>query len=111
MLEDVKSLGILQSCELVPRGGAKQAQKVKEEPSVKLHWPKTDQFINDSIFTLINSSRQLIPKEGFPFTLTSGTPQELCWPGRCRARQEGQELSEHQVSAQGLQMQQQSRLL
>lgn len=36
--------------------------------------------------------------EGFPFTLTSGTPEEVCLPGESRARQEGQELPEHQVS-------------
>lgn len=36
--------------------------------------------------------------EGFSFTLTSGTPEEVCLPGSSRARQEGQELPEHQVS-------------
>lgn len=43
---------------------AKQAQKVKEDQSVKLHWPKTGQFINDSIFTLINSKGSLYQRKG-----------------------------------------------
>lgn len=31
---------------------------------MKLHWPETDQFINDSIFTLINSKGSLYRRKG-----------------------------------------------
>lgn len=33
---------------------------------MRLHWPKTDQFINDNIFTLINSKGSLYQRKGSP---------------------------------------------
>lgn len=33
---------------------------------MKLHWPKTDQFINYNIFTLINSKGSLYQRKGSP---------------------------------------------
>lgn len=87
-----------QSCELGPRGGAKQAQKAKEEHSVRLHWPETEQFIHDNIFTLINSKGSLYQRKGSPSASLLG--QHRSRPGRARARQEGQEVSEHQRQQQ-----------
>lgn len=92
-----------QKYELVPRGGAEQAQKVKEQHSVRLHWPRTDQFINDNIFTLINSQGSLYQRKCSP-SASLVAQHRSCAASEGQGKAGGAEVPQHQ-------RQQQSRAL
>lgn len=62
---------------------------------MRLHWPSTDQFINDNIFTLINSKGSLYQRKGFP----SPSLLEHRSTGAVQGKAGGSELSEQQSSS------------